>query len=376
MTKIAKPFIILLLSVLVAVMSSGEENRRLPTLRIGHAPHDHHAPLYIAALNPDYFKENGGVFLKEIEAFKAYELIADGVPLAHVSIDSGTGGKELVRKLTEHYFDMSFGGLPAMLQYIDKNDSIRILSPVMTEGAGLVVGNNLPVENWEDFKEYLAQHRRRPFRIGYKVDVSVQNLIFERALDAEGISFSKRLDDTEAGVILINLYGAKNLIPALKSGLIDGFVVMQPFLALAEYQGAGKGIASLSELPPKGKWKGHPCCAFAATQDYLEEHPIIAENMLRLMLRANAFINRFPKKSAAQVARWLGVPAEVEQKAIPTIKFIGERTRAWDHGVNEWVSSMILQGMLKGRVKQAYETGNLDREIYGMEMYQRARRGL
>jgi len=127
----------------------------------------------------------------------------------------------------------------------------------MAEGAGLVVANGLSADNWDELLMYIHA-ARRPLKIGYKSEVSVQNLIFEQALLKSDIAFSHDPDDEKAQVLLVNLNGADNLIPALENDLIDGFVIMQPFLALAQTQGVGKMIALLRDMPPKGRWHGQP----------------------------------------------------------------------------------------------------------------------
>ncbi len=366
--------IIIVLS-LFGIHACQKDNSPLPVLRIGHAPHDHHSALYIAALNPEYFKENGGIYLKEVQAFKAYLLASGQNDIARVVIDSSTGGKELIRKLSENYFDLSFGGVPAMLHFIDRDNAIRILTPIMSEGAALVVHKDSPIENWNQFKHHIHE-LQEPFKIGYKVEISVQNLIFERALDEVDISYSRDVNDPGAKVLLLNLYGAKNLIPALKNRLIDGFVVMQPYPAMAEHQKIGKVIASLSELPPTGRWEGHPCCALAANQEYTQKHPDITAAMLTLILRANRFINQYPERSAGQIAQWLQIPADVELKSIPSIKFVNNRTPQWRQGIDFWIESMIQQGVLKGEVKRAFESKSVNTLIYDEAMYERAKGNL
>jgi len=375
MNKLIQRSFIVIIAVFMVIISCQKNTDNLPVLRIGHAPHDHHSPLYVAALNPKYFKEHGGIFLKEITPHKEYELILNDVVVARVLIDSGPGGKELIRKLSEDYFDMSFGGFPAMIYFIDQNNPIKILAPVMTEGSGLVVRKDLPVNNWTQFLEYIRK-RNEPFRIGYKIDISVQNLIFEQALREMQIPYSNRIDDLQAKIVLLNLYGAKNLIPAMENGLIEAFVVMQPFLALAEEKNSGKVISSLNELPPAGKWQGHPCCALAANENYVQKYPEVSEAMLILMMRANRFINKFPQKSAVQIAHWLDMPPGVEKRSIPTIKFIIDFEESWNQGVDFWVNSMIKNGTLTGRVKDAYGAKRLKQVIYNDELYRRAKEKL
>jgi NitT/TauT family transport system substrate-binding protein len=301
--------------------------------------------------------------LKPLEYRREYELIAAEKSLARVVIDSSTGGIELIRKLAEDQFDLSFGGVPAMLLLIDQGSPIKILSPANFEGAGLILREDLPIDDWDGFLAYLREHRK-PLRIGYKIAMSVQNLIFEQALDASGIRYSETLADDSVDIILVNLYGPKNLIPALQNGLIDGFVVNQPFLAQARYQGVGKLVARLSELPPEGKWRNYPCCAVAARGLFIDSHPEIASALFELLQHANRFIGEHPEQSAAQIAEWLGTPLEVETDSLSSMSFSAEMDARWENGVNTWVETMIDRYFLKGRVRDAHDQGELSELLY------------
>lgn len=365
-------FITIITLLSLSLASCQNKENEIPVVKIGHAPHDHHAPLYIAAKNQEYFKEHGGVYLKEIVPKKEYELISDDKLIARLLIDSSTGGKKLVRKLTEEHFDFTFGGVPAMLTFIDQNKPIRIVAPAMSEGAGLVVRNDMPVKNWQEFLAYVRA-QDQPVKIGYKIAISAQGMIFEDALQESNIPFSFENNDPTAKVTLINLYGAKNLIPALENNIIDGFVIMQPFLALAEEKSAGKVIALLRDLPPEGKWQGNACCALAANNKYVHSQPVIAETLISLLIRANRFITENPEKSAIQIAEWLDVSPEVEKKSIPTIKYKTEFDEEWDRGIDHWVESMVKAGKLQGKVKKAYQKGELQKTIYDKKIYDKAK---
>jgi NitT/TauT family transport system substrate-binding protein len=343
-------------------------------MRIGHAPHDHHAPLYIAAMNPDHFRANGGIYLKEVEFKKEYELFSEDKKLARVLIEASTGGKKLIRRLNEDLTDLSFGGVPAILSFIDNGAPLRILLPVNSEGAGLIMRKDLNIRNWNEFLAYVRR-AKEPVKIGYKIAISVQNLIFEAALDETGLSYSRPDStiplDKKVEIELINLHGPKNLIPAMENGIIDGFVIMQPFLALAETKGVGNTVALLSELPPEGKWQGNPCCAIAAKNKYVEDHPAATEAMLTLLRRANQFIQTNQETSAKQVAKWLGTSFEVENKSLPTIAYTTKFDEEWTRGVDFWVESMVRTGGLKLTVKEAYLEGRLSDKIYDLQTYEK-----
>ncbi len=370
---ITNSFFLLLFSLLL--LSCQRPSPPLPHLRIGHAPHDHHSPLYVAAMNPDYFKKNGGIYLREIMFQKEYELIGPQGPLAQVSIQQSPGGGEIIRKLAEHHFDIAFGGVPAILKFIDQGEKLRIIAPVMTEGAGVLISNKIPVTNWHEFMVYIKQSER-PVRIGYKMDVSVQNIIFEQALMESDIKASKDLDDTKAEIILVNLFGEKNLVPALEQEMIDGFVVMQPYLALAESKGLGKVISLLKDLPAEESWAGTPCCAMAADDAFTQENSKVVASLITLMLRANTFISAEPETSAHLIAKWLGLPAEVEQKSLPTIQFLEDYNEQWEKNMLLWIKVMIEQGLLQDRIRKAYQSDSIRNTIYNSDVYREAKENL
>lgn len=335
----------------------------LPVIRIGHALHDHHAALYIAAMNPEYFRENGGVFLREISARSEYELVAAGQLLARLRITAGEGGIRLIRKLDEELLDLSYGGMAAMLSLIDQGSDLRILAPVMGEGSGFVVAEEMPAHSWDSFVEY-AKSRTSPVRVGYKIGVSVQNIIFAAALREAGIPYAYNNENPEARVVLVNVHGSENLFALLQNGIIDGFVINQPLVAMAEVRKIGRLLVPLSELPPAGRWTGIPCCALAGNEAFVRKHPREVEALLALLMRANLHVKENPQRSAAQIADWLGIAPEIEEKSIPTINYSNAFDHNWHRGVEQWLDTMIEAGELQGRVREARQAGEVDDLLY------------
>jgi len=337
-------------------------------IRLGHAPHDHHAALYVAASNPDYFKEHGGIYLREITPHQEYILVKNEKAMAKVRIDSSTGGKKLIRKLDENLLDLSFGGVPAILSYIDQGSPIHILIPSMTEGAGFIMNKDFPANTWQEFVA-AARSSKQPLRIGYKIDISVQNLIFETALEEESLSFTKNIKNMAADIQLINLYGAKNLIPALKTGIIDGFVVMQPFVAKASLAGVGKRIAYLHELPPDGQWKGAPCCALVGNDSYVATNRDAVKSLLILLQRATTYIQNNSEQVTTQIAAWLGEDTAIEKAALPSISFTNELSGHWNKGIDLWIKIMISKGYFSNRIKKSQDEGKLSDTLYDISLF-------
>jgi NitT/TauT family transport system substrate-binding protein len=300
----------------------------------------------VAATYPDRVQTSTGVHLLEREFAKHYDLVEGSRTLARLSIDASTGGQQLMRRLGEDQLDLSFGGVPALLVQIDQGAPIRLLAPVMTEGAGLVISNALPVRTWAEFLDHARQPRDEPLRIGYKAELSVQNLVFEQQLADAGISFAYSLDATGVEILLVNLSGAQHLVPALQHRLVDGFVSMQPYLALAEAGGSGRLVTLLSGMTDAVSGRGYPCCAIAARTAALAAHREIIASFVDLMQVATEFIRNEPELSADAVSAWLGTTPEIERRSLPTTRFSMERDTDWDQGVLQWCGWMQPPGLL------------------------------
>lgn len=337
----------------------------LPTLRVGHAPHDHHTPLYVAASRPAYFRAHGGVYLEEVEPKVEYILIQGDTRLARVVIDSSTGGGELIRRLAEDQLDLALGGFPALLTQIDHGSPLRIIAPLMTGGNGLVLHRDLQVTDWPGFLT-LVRRAANPVKIGYKTSGSVQDLLFEEILTREGITHSRELSDPRSQVLMVNLHGAANLIPALETGLIDGFVVNQPFLARAEAAGVGRLVGLLEDLAQASGEAPltYPCCALGAREDSLQRHATAVDGFVKLLREATRYAATQPDDTARLVAHWLGGSVAEEASSLATIHFLTEFDAAWQRGATAWVERQARQGLLSPQSLAAARDNTLWNRVY------------
>src|SRR6185503_8273542 len=67
----------------------------------------------------------------------------------------------------------------------------------------------------------------------------------------------------------------------LRQGRLDGALTPEPFGQITVLRGKGF-IHTLS----RDLWAGHPCCALAATQPFLERYPRTAHAVLRSVIQA------------------------------------------------------------------------------------------
>ncbi|WP_295446884.1 ABC transporter substrate-binding protein [uncultured Thiodictyon sp.] len=98
------------------------------------------------------------------------------------------------------------------------------------------------------------------------------------------------------------------MVNALATGRIDGYIVAEPFGAQAEAQKVGK-VLTLS----KDIWPDHICCVLNLREKVIADAPEAVQELVSGMLRTAAFIDAKPAEAAAGSKRLIGQkPAIVE----------------------------------------------------------------
>lgn len=362
-------FSLIFIPLLLAAACTREQTPP-PAIRVAYAPHDHHASLYVAAMKPEYFQQNGNLYLREITPKKEYELSEGGATVARVLVDTSGGGAQNIQKILEDQADIAFGSFPEMVKAIDEGKKLKIIAPLMSGGTGLVVAKDSALKDWKSFV-YSVRYSKTPFRIGVKTAGSVQELAIQNALAAEGITVASGLGGPNAKVTIINLHGQKNLLPAMRSELVDAIAVMQPITAEAEYAQVGKVIANLEDYEGVGDRNYFPCCAICVSDSFLEKNREAVEKLMTLMLRANKHINEDPAGQAVAVAKWLETPEAVEQKSLPTIIYSGGFDSKWHDSTDAWLKMMVEKNLLHGEVRKAFENHKQRELLYDRKLMEK-----
>lgn len=318
-------------------------------LKIGHVNQDHHLALYVAALKGEEFKDKG-IFLKMIKDKEIYELYSNDALVANVAFVKTKGGAEMVTNLLAGAFDLGFGGIPAVMGAVDKGKGVKILMPLQSEGAQLVVDKEMGVKSWDEFVGY-ASVVEPQMKVGYKAPTAVQSIILKKALKEVGITFTEDPKDTTAKILLVDMKGEQNFVPGLANDQIDAFVSSQPAPAQAQVAGEGFMIAELSTLPPEGMWTENPCCMICAPTDFYPKNSVAVKEFLKLMVIATDWINE-NKPEAIKIAQaFLGTKDGVEELLLPGIKYSYKPTEAWKNGVVTWSIVSNELGQFKGSLK-------------------------
>jgi len=251
--------------------------------------------------------------------------------------------------MSQGHFEVGFGGVAAVAFFTDKGSPMKIIAPLHTKGDMLVLAPENPAASWQDFVAWVRK-TQEPIRIGFKNPVAVAKLIFERALEEEGLTYTSDKSDRTKDILMVHMKGEENLIPGLQNKIIEGYVSNNPWCAIAETKGVGKCVADLNELPP-GIWKDHPCCCIAATDSAMSQKKDVIKEFLKLIILATQYANEDPEMHVRDAAEWIGTTTEVEAISLPTSGFTTNPDEEWKKAMQVWIDEMNRLGQLEGKLK-------------------------
>lgn len=105
------------------------------------------------------------------------------------------------------------------------------------------------------------------------------------------------------------------MVANLRAENLDGFLGPDPFNQRAVYDGAG-----FIHLLTKELWDGHPCCAFAASREFVDRTPNTYTALLRAIVDATAHArkpeNRKEIAAAIAPANYLNQPVTVVEQVL------------------------------------------------------------
>lgn len=350
--RTAAVFAIALILAGVRAFAQEDSPEAFPVISIGHAGHDHQIALGAAAIAGASLEAQAGAWLKELKAAEVYVLLEGRRPLAELHLRKIQGGSAIPASMERGEIEIGLGGIPAIAFFADRGNDFKIVSGLNTDGDMLVMRSDFEASNWKEFVERVKV-AQTPLIIGYKAPVAVAKLIFERGLAEEGIASGPGgASSPEVKIQLLDLHGEQNLMPSLASGLVDGYVVNEPAASLAEIKGVGRIICDLSDLPPEGMWRNHPCCCVAARQEILTRHPEVVQAFLKTILAGTALLREDAGMAATIAAQWTRMPIEVERRSVPNIRYGAVPDKGWRQGMLTWIRIMQETGAFEKRFKE------------------------
>jgi nitrate/nitrite transport system substrate-binding protein len=199
-------------------------------------------------------------------------------------------------------------------------DAAHMLSPMplaITLGAG---SNPIPytmpaVENINGQAITLAikhKDKRDPkswkgFKFAVPFDYSMHNYLLRYYVAEAGLDPDQDIQ--------IRAVPPPEMVANLRADNIDGFLGPDPFNQRAVYDGVG-----FIHILSKELWEGHPCCAFAASKEFVTTMPNTYAALLKAIIDATAFAhkaeNRKQIAAAIAPANYLNQPETVLEQIL------------------------------------------------------------
>ncbi len=199
-------------------------------------------------------------------------------------------------------------------------DAAHMLSPMplaLTVGAGSPpIPYTMPaVENINGQAITLAmkhKNKRNPkdwkgFKFAVPFDYSMHNYLLRYYLAENGIDPDKDVQ--------IRSVPPPEMVANLRAENIDGFLAPDPVNQRAVYDGVG-----FIHILSKQIWDRHPCCAFAASQEFVKTMPNTYAALLKAIIDATAYAskqeNRKEIAAAIAPANYLNQPLTVIEQVL------------------------------------------------------------
>lgn len=203
-------------------LRSGGPEQEAPTLNVSYQFGNHHIP-FVAAMYKGEELKDLGYHLKEMALKEKFELYAGDKKVANLDIIVAKSGAETATLFAQKHIDIGLGSVTAMLTGIDRGTPFKILSPIQTEGIGVVFPKDCNIEDWDSFEEYINRSSI-PVKLGYHSPTSAPKMVLESALYEAGFKITEDANDSAADILLVDLKEMANLIPSLISKQVDGWV--------------------------------------------------------------------------------------------------------------------------------------------------------
>jgi len=152
---------------------------------------------------------------------------------------------------------------------IFKDTGVPMVTPMFTgtNGGALVVAKDSPAASLEDLGG---------MTIGSHSKLTIHYLLMMNIIKSENIKLAKPVN--------LEIFPLKEMIPNLKAGAIDGFIMPEPISAVAEAKGVGRVLQLTKDI-----WPGHPCCLLAARRSFADENPEVLNALGMAVLEAALF---------------------------------------------------------------------------------------
>jgi NitT/TauT family transport system substrate-binding protein len=130
--------------------------------------------------------------------------------------------------------------------------------------------------------------------IGIPFWYSIHNLVVQLLLRTAGLKpILTGEPDARAKTVKLSILAPADMPPALAAGTIAGYIVADPFNAVAEVQGIGKVLRFTGDA-----WLNHACCVTIVHEDAVRERPRWTQAVVTGLAKAQRYARENRKETA------------------------------------------------------------------------------
>ncbi|MBE6501711.1 MAG: ABC transporter substrate-binding protein [Methanobrevibacter thaueri] len=272
---------------------------------IGYLPSDHDAALFVADAQGK-FQENG----------------------IKTKLVQFNNGGDLMTAMASGDVDVGYVGITPVLSSIANGVPVKVISAAQTEGSGIVVAKDSGIDSVSDLSGK---------KIATPGEASIQHMLLTYYLKQNGMSISD---------LKVSSMKVPSMNDALKTGKIDGAITFEPYVSIAEKNGA-KVLAGSQDILPN-----HPCCVVVASDKFIEEHPNETAKILEIHENATDFINNNTDEAAGLLPGDIVSDVEVEKMSMSSFPFISGLNDTYKQDVMDFMNLEVDLGILKKPISE------------------------
>ncbi len=252
------------------------------TLKIGYLPITDATPLLVAH-GLGYFSEEGLSVEKPVMV-RSWEILTE----------SFLAGKF---NLTHLLFP-----IPMWIRF-KQRVPVKVLAWDHTNGSAITVRGDSDIYSFKDLGGK---------QIAVPYWYSMHNILLQMGLRSYGLTPVIKPQSEKLGKNEVNLFilPPPDMPTALLGNKIDGYIVADPFNALAEIKFNARIMRFSGDI-----WKNHPCCVIVAHEDFINKNKSLVQKAMNALVRAQDWCIRNPGETAHLLSRdgegYLPFPKEV-----------------------------------------------------------------
>lgn len=225
------------------------------------------------------------------------------------------------------------GAAPLIPAIAQNNSDLKIIAAVQINGSAILIPTNA---------EYTGPQYFEGKRIATFPPGSIQDTLIKQWLTDNGVNLSTvQLSPMDSG----------EAQTALRSGAVDAVFLPHPAPSIIESAGYGKVVLDSGVMS-----SNHACCVLAVSQQFIDEHPDVVREIVRIHIAATEYTNQNPE----QAARYYANVTEISEDIV--LQSIADWDGAWiadPHVIENYVVSYAASQYQEGLVPRLLTSEDL-----------------